>query len=92
MGTRAWRLECGDGSMGMRVWGSEHGAFFLVVFFSRKNIFSSDDFISHMAMEEWECCIYLVDSLFRLHFLFCKSFGMRAEDGQVGTGEDGSME
>ena len=70
----AWGQERGDWSVGMGAWGVFSGC----LFFSRKNIFSSDDFISHMAMEEWECCIYLVDSLFRLHFLFCKSFGMGA--------------
>ncbi len=44
-------------------------------------------------MEEWEWHIYLVGSLLS-DFIFCfvRALGWEHEDGQVETGEDGSME
>jgi hypothetical protein len=55
----AWRRERGDGSMEMGAWGRvcgdrSIGKFFLVVYW----IFLSNDFISHVVMEEWECVIF----------------------------------
>ena len=43
-------------------------------------------------MEEKEWCFYLVGSFLLDFFCFVRALGWEHEDGQVGTGEDGSME
>ena len=44
-------------------------------------------------MKEWEWCYYLLGSLLSdLIFCFVIALGCEDEDGQVGTGEHGSIE
>ncbi len=59
METEAWGWENEEGRMGMGLWRQECGAIF---FWLSVVNFLSNDLISHIAMEEWEWCIYLVGS------------------------------
>ena len=73
--------------MGTRVWGGEHGACGwghgdgrVRTFFSGSLLsnFLSYDFISHISMEKWEWCIYLVGSNLSYYVLCFVRFGMEA--------------